>query len=225
MSMRSMAAALAGLAILAGSAAAGPLLVNGDFESGHAGFTTELAPVMAPGGTGLWAEGSYAIAGAGPTQGVVAYHPLFAGAPQAGAAFMAVNGASSGGGLVWAGAEPVSVTPGTEYRFSGWMTLLYPDEPPSLSLVINGGEVALISPGLAVGVWTPFAAAWWSGGATEARIGLFNASKVAIGNDFGLDSLAFVAVPAPAGLGLLAAGLVGLGLVRRRRPSGGADPR
>jgi len=225
MSIRSIAAALAGLAIMAGSAAAGPLLVNGDFESGHAGFATELAPVKAPGGKGLWAEGTYAIAGVGPSQGVRAYHALFSGAPQAGAGFMAVNGASAGGGLVWASAEPVRVTPGTEYAFSGWIALLFPDAPPSLSLMINGSEVALIGQRPAVGVWAPFSAAWWSGEATQARIGLFNASRVAIGNDFGLDSLAFVAVPAPAGLGLLAAGLLGLGLARRRRPSGGTDPR
>lgn len=220
MILRSLAAALAGLAMLGGAASASSLLVNGGFEAGYSGFTTELAPVAAPGGSGLWPEGRYAIAGSAPGREVSAFHPLFSGAPHAGSAFMAVNGAAAGSGLVWSTAAPLGVLPGTVYAFTGWITLLYPDAPPSLSLAINGEEILLFAPTATVGAWVPFAARWFSGTAETASIALRNANRVSVGNDFGLDTLSFVAVPGPDSAPLLAAGLAGLfglGRLRRRR--------
>jgi hypothetical protein len=200
------------------------LLRNGGFEAGNQGFSSghaHVAPCAQPGKScGLWGEGSYAI-GSDPR----AYHPYFDGAPQAGGAFLMVNGAPVAGSEVWA-QRGIAVIPGGSYVFSAWVASLVAPAPAELVFAINGVALgAAFVPAGRPGEWSRFEAVWEAGTARWADVTISNGSAERVGNDFGLDELSFSAlpgadaaeVPGPASLGLFGLAVLGVGLVRRRR--------
>lgn len=162
------------------------LVVNGDFESGNVGFSSNYDYTT----TDLVPEGRYAVV-ADPNP----LHSAFVGSDHTSGQgnFMAVNGSTTPGDNVWC--QSVQVTPGTNYNFSTWISTLVANSPAQLEFSING--VTLGNPITApssLNTWIQFFEPWNSGADTLAEICIVNNNTIAGGNDFGLDDIVFTAV-------------------------------
>ena len=193
------------------TASAASLLANGDFESGDTGFSSDY--LATPSNTNA---AQYAIT-TDPNIWNGSFSS-FADHTTGTGNMMAVNGGTSAGAVVWS--ETVDIMANTEYSFTGWIADLFSGDS-SVSLVINGATLGLITAPTTVRVWEDFAFCWFSGANTSVTISLLQASTGFVGNDYALDDLSFSAkgispIPLPAGLPLLMAGLGGLALLRRR---------
>lgn len=167
----------------------GNLVINGDFEQGDVGFSTDYtyATVVGPWGL-LSAEGVYVI-GSNANN----YHTFFQGFDHTNppnGQFMIVNGAATPNTNVWC--QTIEVLPNTWYSFAAWAQNI--DTGPNqnfadLQFTINGqplGENVVVSGG-----WTPFASEWFSGDNTIIDICLVNNQTGGGGNDFGIDDISF----------------------------------
>lgn len=162
-------------------------IVNGDFESGDTGFTTDYSP----GSGGVWGplsdEGEYVIDNnAGNT------HLNFANCTDhtGGGNMIVINGSSAAGDEVWC--QTVSVTPGVGYAFSAWVTGVISDNPARLQFSINGGLIGnTFAVSSATCSWQEFNELWSAGGASSAEICIVNQNTAGGGNDFALDDLFF----------------------------------
>ena len=210
---------LAGLllaALLPVSQAQANLVDNGGFEDGNAGFTTDYGyKGTNPNG----GPGEYTVSSTTQT-----FHGGFANiAAKEGSQMMVVNGATSPA-ILWSQTS-ISVLAHTDYVFSAWLTTLIENNGIELDFRINGVSVGTKSSGQTVS-WTDFGAAWNSGNNTSVTLSIVDLNTDFGGNDFALDNIAFSqanasAVPEPASLALVAAGLSGaLFSGRRRRPAG-----
>lgn len=197
--------------------AQGELIVNGDFEAGNIGFSTDYRFRS----TILDFE-EYTI-----TRDPSLAH-IFAtsyGDHTSGAGFMmAVNGPRSSDDLtVWS--QTVAVNPDETYVFSAWVSswTTYPPESNALlDFSINGQSLGAFRAPSPAAIWSEFAAVWSSGSSTTAtiRIVVTNPGEF-IANDFALDDLSLRPVPEPTGLVLLGIGGLGLlGYTWRRRRTG-----
>lgn len=172
----------------------GELVVNGDFEAGNTGFTSQYIYTPAPAGTA-------------PTQtlGTRRYdilsdpertHHCFGGVDHtsgSGNVFVA-NAATTAGIVVWA--QTVSVLSGTNYAFSAWVnSQCFGINPAILSFRVNGVQVGdpFVAPSTAFN-WIEYSETWNSGPATSATIEIVNMNLVGSGNDFGLDDISFVKI-------------------------------
>ena len=182
------AAVLSGLAASAALATGPNLLVNGDFEQGNVGFTTDYA--YAPNGNTT--EGQYTIrAGSGGWNGgfaVISDHT-----PAPGVKMMLVNGQDSGQILtMWR--QSVAVTAGRRYEFSGWVATLVSGPSAVVRVEINGATVV---PGYTAsttaGSWEEFDGTWLAAGST-ADIRLVDLNTATFPNDFALDDLYFAPI-------------------------------
>jgi|GEM_PF-2105260 len=162
------------------------LVINGDFESGDAGFDTDYVSV-GPGsancfGAGyLDCEGTYAVI-SDPSEGHTNFSPCISDN------MMVVNGAASFQNI-WC--QFVCVSPNSSYEFSAEAASVNPDSPGLLQFSIDGdplgGEVGLSSPCS----WISFVETWESTGQTTVQICVTNQNTAAGGNDFALDNIAF----------------------------------
>ncbi|HEV2691389.1 MAG TPA: hypothetical protein VG347_00685 [Verrucomicrobiae bacterium] len=176
--------------------AAGNLLVNGDFEGGNTGFSSDYAYVP-----GHLDQSVYDIV---PSPRVS--HPYGANFPDhtSGHGFMlAANGSDDSHKAVWR--QTVAVNPFQEYAFSGWAASWGMDWgrvrtddlgldvcPSQLRISINGVDCgSLVQLSATNGQWKFFARVWNSGAATSANIEIRLATTDANGNDMVLDDLAF----------------------------------
>jgi hypothetical protein len=135
------------------------------------------------------------------------------------------GGATTPAGEFWGTITPVAVLPSTLYTFSFYLTNQNTTANAQIQPFING--TSLGGPVSAAGTfasdgWQPFTFAWNSGGATTADLSLRNLQTAAVGNDFGLDTIALTApaavAPEPSTLASAGiAGLIGLGAVWHRR--------
>ena len=189
------------------SAFAQNLLVNGDFEAGNAGFTSDYSFVRLD--SGLL---TYDII-QDPSQS----HFLgasFGDHTSGGGLMFAANGGSDTDRVVWR--QVVSVVENTSYQFSGWAApAVGPSDPdPSrISISINSSR---IRPDLQLsnppGNWNHFSTIWKSDTSSVATIELRLETTEQGGNDPALDDLRFevaaqqisgfasIVAPAPAGL-------------------------
>ncbi|RYE20833.1 MAG: hypothetical protein EOP51_17000, partial [Sphingobacteriales bacterium] len=173
------------------------LVVNGDFESGNFGFTSDYNYVANTTANGLQPSGTYTVHTT-PNYN----HDDFWGIDHTYAngegKFMLVNGANNG--VIWK--QTVNVLPGTEYYFSAWAVSLNDKSPfANLQFKING--VALPSPSTTgalptkarnnnSGNWVRFYGKWNSNTVTgPVEIQVVDLTTSATGNDFGLDDISF----------------------------------
>lgn len=164
------------------------ILVNGDFEAGSTGFTSDYIP-----GTGgsfglLSNEGEYAVA-VNPNL----THTNFANCTDHTSGtgnMMVVNGAPTANESIWC--QTVAVAPGTNYQFSAWMTSVVSASPAVLQFSINGGLLG--NPFNLTGttcLWENFFENWNAGLATSAEICIVNQNTAISGNDFAIDDIFF----------------------------------
>ncbi|MCB0694309.1 MAG: gliding motility-associated C-terminal domain-containing protein [Lewinellaceae bacterium] len=158
------------------------LVVNGDFENGNTGFTSDYLynPVS------LVAEGVYAV-----TNNPNALHPGFApcGDHTSGSGQMlAVNGAGTPGQNVWC--QTIPVIPNTNYVFSAWVTTLVQASPAILQFYANGAPIggSFEAPSSNCD-WIQFYNIWNSGGASSVNICIVNQNTELGGNDFAIDDI------------------------------------
>ena len=195
-------------------AQADPIIPNFSFELGNTGFTSGYTY-----SSNLVPSGMYYV-----DTGSTVHNPFWTQNVTAhtGSSYMIINGDQTANVLVY-GATGIAVLPNTQYYFSAWLTSLSSISPAILQFSINGTAVnspLTISP--TVGLWQQLYVPWFSGAATTANIMLLNENLLYQGNDFGLDDIALstsvpTSVPEPLTLSLFAAGLAGLGVLRRRR--------
>lgn len=164
------------------------LVVNGDFSSGSTGFTSAYnygsGGVYGP----LSTEGEYVV-----MNSTTAAHSSFTafGDHTTGTGnMMIINGASIANVNIWC--ETIAVAPNTDYDFSTWGTITFPDNPAVLQFSINGNLLGSpFSLNDTPGVWKQFHTTWFSGPATSATICITNQNTAIFGNDFALDDIHF----------------------------------
>jgi len=197
---------LAVLVVLAGvnrlSAEQLELIVNGGFELGNVGFTSEytVAPL-----------------GSGPQVYVLVTDPFlnFGLAASYGdhttglGLMMALNAAMVPEIVAWS--QTVDVTPNTAYEFSAWIsnwssTTLNLAEPEFL---FNGTSVGIIEVPVTSGVWEEFATLWDSQESTSVTIEIIDRELEGFGNDFSLNDISLRVIPEPSTIILLLTGAFG----------------
>lgn len=196
------------------------LILNGDFESGNTGFSSQYEYTSVNGGLATGGEGSgggrYGI-GTNPQF----FHPSFvsAGDHTTGSGnMMVVNGSFTPNKVVWSGTVAPPLTIGTTYKFSAWVMNVYPTSPANLQFSFGGNTLGTIAP-TGSGVWQEFTA--FLVATADQSSGLIDLNIAFSGNDFAVDDITLTAVPEPATM--LAGALLllpfGASTLRRMRKS------
>ncbi len=158
-------------------------VVNGNFDQGNVGFTSEYQY-----NSNLWGEGTYYV-----DYDASLHHENFHGLGHGGSGnFMMVNGSTTPGIQVWT--EQITVHPNSTYAFSTWVCTLagQSNEVAQLQFSINGNQLgSIFSAPPYTNEWRQFYVLWDSGNATTATITILNQNTVGSGNDFGLDDISF----------------------------------
>lgn len=175
------------LTTLALSINAENLVVNGDFEAGSTGFSSEyIEDCNSPN------DGEYCVSQ--PTD----WSLIFAGwdavptnsVDEVGGVVMHVNGDVVANKKVWC--QTISVKPNTSYKFSTFITSIISQNPAQLQFSINGQNIGqLITAGTVPGDWDLFFEIWNSGNNSQAEICIVNQNTISNGNDFVLDAISF----------------------------------
>lgn len=198
--------------------AAANLIVNGNFESGNTGFTTDYK--HQPGAIG--AERSYDI-----VTSPYPAHPSAAdyGDHTSGSGYMfAGNGALDANKVVWS--QTVAISANTDYDFSMWMSSWVSANPSTFDVLFNDVSIGTPAAPTTTAIWKEFATSWNSGVNTSLTIKIIETRRADVGSDFALDDISLETaggtnpVPEPSSLLMAAvgAGVFGLGwLVRKRR--------
>jgi hypothetical protein len=165
----------------------GNVIVNGDFDDGISGFTSEYeVGVGGPFGQ-LSFEGTYAVS----TNSSFVHNNFAACTDNTGGGnMMIVNGATVPNEEIWC--QTVDVTPNTDYEFSTWATSVVGSNPAILQFSINGtllGSPFNVTP--TVCDWNQFFEVWNSGNNTSAEICITNQNTIGSGNDFAIDDISF----------------------------------
>ena len=160
----------------------GNSVLNGDFNGGNIGFTSNYTY-----STNLNPDGRYWV---GSNSNNV--HNGFASVTGRGGSgnFLVVNGSGTPNLNVWC--QSISVEANTDYNFSAWVTSVASGSPAILQFSINGNVLAqpFIAP-QATGQWDEFFAIWNSSTNTSAQICIVNQNTNTSGNDFGIDDISF----------------------------------
>jgi hypothetical protein len=172
---------LIALAMLAVSAPAfgTNLLINGGFESGNTGFSSDYIYSY---DMDAYGEGKYYV-GSNPHD----HNPQFFNmSAEEGSLMMIVNGAMQPGLDVWR-ETGIAVQPHTMYSFSAWVVDVSGIEAAVLQVSVNGAPVGTMTP--PPGTWQEFQFTWDSGPNTSADVVLVDLNTDWSGNDFALDNM------------------------------------
>jgi hypothetical protein len=172
------------------------LIQNGDFEAGPKGFDTSYRHSES-----IFDPGTFSV-----TVNPRNQHRTAASIRDhsgKGGAMLACNGSQEKGVVVWQ--TTLKVQPRTTYTFAGWATSWSTDpssgesrdiSPAMLRLFVNGKLTgANYGVNAKSGSWSQFTYDWNSGYQTTVTIRLVDAITDAMGNDFAIDDLSFVAKP------------------------------
>ncbi len=161
------------------------LLVNGDFEQGNTGFTSQYRyskgavnyaqtydivtdPVKASMGNTGWASYGDHTTGKGM--------------------MMVLSGSPTAGQVAWS--QTVEVVPGANYRFSLWVSSWVAANPGNMEIKLNGVSLkSLQTPGT-TGQWQQVLLEWNSGAAKSLKIEIFNKTSGYMGGHIAIDDLA-----------------------------------
>lgn len=166
------------------------LVVNGHFEEGAIGFTSEYNNCTScfAGVGGELFEDQFVV-GLNANQ----HHVAFNGAGQGGGGnFMMVNGSSEANTNVWC--QTIDVQSNTYYEFSTWVTSIFAQSPALLQFQANGVLLGpIFTAPSTLNTWTQFFSVWFSGTNTSVSICIINQNTSMAGNDFGIDNISFKA--------------------------------
>ncbi len=136
------------LLLVAASTARSTIIVNGDFEAGNTGFTSEYTYVP-PGPGSLDLEERYTV-DTDPQQNNNTF--LSIGDHTTGTGLMMIiNASETTGAVVWQGTTSSSLTVGEQYDFSFWVAILR-DRPASLTVTLGSTSIDVPVPE-ADGIW------------------------------------------------------------------------
>lgn len=162
------------------------LIVNGDFESGNSGFTTEYQEKCTP----TQGPGKFCI-----NNNPRNVHGGFSacGDHTSGTGKMYIaNGAPVAGQKVWC--QTVTTEANKDYEFSAWVASVVGSNPPSFQFQVNGGSIGTLTANVGACQWDQYAATWNSGTTVSAEICLINQNTIGAGNDFAIDDISFAPV-------------------------------
>ncbi len=160
----------------------GGLIVNGDFELGNTGFTTQYTYT-----TDVSASRTIVV-GVDPQR----YNPRAAsyGDHTSGYGRMLIaNGAEQDDVTIWQ--QTVSVAPNTEYVFCYWLSNWTDNDIrlAQIKCVINGADIGIGWAPAEVGQWIFVFHRWNSGSNTQATIRLVDKNRAQVSNDFAIDDI------------------------------------
>jgi len=169
------------------------VIINGDFESGAANFTTQYIP--GPGGTygPLSDPGTYAITSS-PDLVHDNFDPGQDHTPAPGTQQLVVNGAGTPNTNVWC-QNSIPVSPNTFYQFGTWVTSVETNSTPLAQLQFSIGgtpQGSVFSPTPTSNNWTQFTTSWYSGVSTSTSICIVNQNTSPNANDFAIDDISFI---------------------------------
>ncbi|MDR1848043.1 MAG: hypothetical protein LBR17_08025, partial [Bacteroidales bacterium] len=161
------------------------LVVNGDFEAGNTGFTTQLT-YNNNSYNGLWNEGTYTV-----DYNAYTHHYLLSNCTHNGGKYFMANGTQSPNMTVWQ--QTITTQPGTLYLFYADMTNLAINTPLNelsiLRFSVNGNligsQFTVTQPPCD---WQTFASQF-TATSTSSVIRVVNQNLQQPGNDFGLDNI------------------------------------
>lgn len=168
-------------------------IVNGDFEQGNTGFSTDY--IVGTGGSygQLTNEGTYAIT-TSPNLVHNNFYVCQDHTPAPGNKMMVVNGAAVPNVNVWC--QTVPLQPNTDYQFGTWVTSMENTSTVNLAQLqfsINGNPFGTVyTPSTQGCNWGQFTQNWNSGTNTSAQICVVSQNfGNPGGNDFAIDDITF----------------------------------
>ncbi|MFM7024336.1 MAG: gliding motility-associated C-terminal domain-containing protein [Flavobacteriales bacterium] len=163
-------------------------IVNGNFEQGDMGFTSQYGVDCSPGSL---EQGNYCVNNVTniywPGWDACSDHTGGSGN------MMIMDAATVAGVKVWC--QTVPVNPNTDYQFTTWITSVLDENPALLQFSINNqllGDPFRASENTCQ--WYQFYELWNSGVATSAEICVVNQNTEGQGNDFAMDDISFKSV-------------------------------
>lgn len=164
------------------------LIINGDFNDGATGFTTEYDPASGGDVGPLSTQGQFDIS-TDPNDSHVNF-ASFGDHTSGDGNMLVVNASEEDDMQVWC--QEVVVSPFNDYSLDAWAANCHYLSPAILQFTINdipvGDDLNLPS---AMGVWKHFSGEWNSGINTSAEICITDINTDAAGNDFALDDISF----------------------------------
>jgi parallel beta-helix repeat protein len=169
------------------------IIVNGDFEAGNTGFTTQYN--YSPGDIGP--AQSYDVVDNPAHSRPHDINPVSYGDHTTGSGLMlAVNGAAQANVTVWG--QSLTVTPHTDYAFSLWMSSWFAASFATFDITFNGVSIGTPTAPSTTAVWQQFGTTWNSGTTTALTIGITDTNTDPDGNDFALDDISLTSLGATA---------------------------
>ncbi len=189
-------------------------IVNGDFEDGNTGFSSDYAYVVPPGAENIL-EGQYTV-WTNPKEVHSKWTSMGDHTTGHGKMLLA-NGAGDSAAAVWRQEFPFSE--GIIYEFSAWATSVYPTSPATLAFEVAGMPLGTLELTQTVPDWRRFSATFTAVTSGPGEFVIRDLSTVRVGNDFALDDISLVIIPEPTTAFLLF--LLGTSvLLGWRRPGG-----
>ena len=160
------------------------LVVNGNFNNGNSGFSSDY--VFTTNRTG---DGQFGISTL-VTQWYPGLNCSVCGDHTNGTAgsMMVIDGSTMAGKQIWNSLVPVATN--TDYMISFWANSYDNQTPAELELFINDNRAGqLITTSAEAGTWKQFSINWNSGATTVLQLNIRNANLTAMDNRFSLDDI------------------------------------